>query len=142
MKIKKVSTKRAVQEKEYAKIKKEKKEYMIDKGYYRCLFCNSKLDPEDDDDVGYHHLIGRDGELISEWSNIAPAHNLCHSHFHHSTVEQLMKGKWYAHFCNRLKEGAKNNEYFRQAYNNELRRLQKSGVYDNEMFLNMYINEK
>ena len=139
--MKRVSTKRAVQEKEYAKIKKEKKDYMVDKGYYRCIFCNSKLDPDDDDHVGWHHLTGRDGELISEWANIVPGHNLCHSNFHHFSVDGLMKNKWYVHFLDRLKNSADNNEYFRQAYNNELRRLQKAGVYDNEMFLKMYINE-
>ena len=140
--IKRVSTKRAKEELEYKKIKEEKKAYMVERKFYRCVFCNSKLDPENDDDVGWHHLDGRDGDLIKEWGNITPAHNLCHSDFHHSSVGKLMDNSWYGHFIERIQTAADKNEYFRRAYNGELRRMQKGNVLDMEQYLNMYINQE
>ena len=140
--MKKIADKRAAQLKEYSKMKKDKKEYMVGKGYYRCVFCNSKLDPEEDEDTGWHHLTGRDGELLNEWSNIVPAHNLCHSDFHHKSMGYLLNSKWYPHFVQRIKEGAKGNMFFAKAYNAELRRQQKAGVIDDEMFLTLYISDE
>ena len=140
--IKKISDKRKVKMDAYRDMKKKKKEFMIERKYYKCIFCGSQLDPEDDENIGFHHLTGRDNELLTEWDNIEPAHNACHSDFHHRSVEQLLKTKWYSHFCERLKSHSTNNRFKREAYNTELRRQQKAEVIDHEMYLKMYLTEE
>ena len=140
MKIKRVSDKRKVQELEYKTLKNKKKVHMIEKRYYKCFFCNTNLNTEDDSGIGWHHLNGKDGDLISVWGNIEPAHNLCHSNFHHYSVKGLLDTKWYAAFIERLK--TREGRYPAIAYNKELRRLEKADVIDNEQFLLKYRKEE
>lgn len=138
--LSRVSTKRKKQDEEYKRVKEEKKAYMIEKKFYRCLLCNTKLNPEDDEYIDWHHIVLRTDKNLTDWKNLAPVHRTCHTMYHSSTASDLLDTPWYNHFLSRLRDGANNNEYFREAFNNELRRLQKSGIYDQEMFLKEYIN--
>ena len=139
--IRKISKKREEQLKEYRELKEEKIKYYQTKGPIRCCFCNGVIDLEEKETYGFHHWSGRDNDNLTEFLNIDPAHNLCHGDFHHLDFAQLKSRKWYFYFLDRLKRGAGNNSYKREAYNQELRRQQKAGVLDHEQYLKLYIDE-
>jgi len=135
--IAKKSAKRIADERKYVETRERKREFQKEKGIYRCFFCNAPLeDSEESGNADCHHVLGRDGDLYAEWSNLFFSHRDCHNNYHDWPVERLMKTKWYLKFIDRLEK------YNREAYNQELRRLNKASVIDDSQFLKMFKPEK
>lgn len=134
------SDKRKKQEEEYKQLKEDKKQYMVENKFYRCFHCNTRLD-EEDETVQWHHLTGRNGDLLTEWRNVVPTHPNCHYQYHHVSITELVKGPWYNHYLERLKQGAQKSKYFAQTYNQELRKMEKAGLIDLEQQLKMTVDE-
>lgn len=114
--MRKVSKKRASETPEYKRVCKE---IRADPALRFCIFCllPTNLPGE------IHHLEGRDGDLYAEKKNLFLSHHDCHFHYHHSTVEMLLKLTWYMPFVRRLE-----TINFR-VHMKEINRLDKSGIH-------------
>lgn len=130
-KIKPVSSRRIKDNEKYKKVKAKKKEDMIEGGYYRCYFSNKPLDVNID--FPWHHVFGKRGKLLYEYTNIFPCIHEYHMQYHNMSADKLMKTDWYKKFLLRLKK------INHKAYNKELNRLLKANVIDMESFLKEYI---
>ena len=130
-KIKKTSETRTKNLALYESVKAKKKKDQIENNYYKCFFCNRPLD-NDLDIIDTHHALGRVGKLLTDYRNIFFAHRQHHTDYHSMSVKQLFSQYWYKDFLLRLKRVNKN------VYNQELRKLQKAGVIDMEMYINEY----
>jgi len=126
------SAKQVVGEEKYEAVKRQKHADMIAGGYYKCFFTNKYLNDERDN-VTWHHVLGRKGELLYDYRNIFPALWEYHYDYHHKSIGYLMKQRWYKDFLNRL---AQLNH---KAYNKELGRQLKGGIIDAEMYREMYL---
>lgn len=113
--MKKISNKRAIQNKEYKKVCAE---IRSDESKQFCIFCYKSVDKHSD----IHHLKGRDGDLMTDKDNLFLAHRECHTHYHHSTVKVLFDLGWYDNFLVRLFTISE------EAYNREVNRIDKSDI--------------
>ena len=90
--IKPRSEKRADQEKEYKKIKRE----MLKKKQ-PCFFCGKEI--KDKPDI--HHLKGREGSLLIDKKYLVVVHRRCHTTYHDMSIE---KWPWKEEFLERVRE--------------------------------------
>ena len=118
-KIKPKSDKRMNQDIEYRRIKKEREAEMKAKGEWRCIFCGTGF--YDTEIPDWHHLKGRDGDLMVDPEYLYPAHTCCHIRdFHQATVKHMKSMFWYEGFLERIKNIDIN------LYNKEMRKEDKS----------------
>jgi hypothetical protein len=62
-----------------------------------CFFCGKKMKhPED-----HHHLMGRDGDLLTDKRYIIHAHRTCHDQYHTSPVGKI---EWFMDYVNRVSD--------------------------------------
>ncbi len=131
--IRPISKKMEQNNKEYIRVRENKRKWQKEKGYYKCVFCNKPLD-DDKDLIDCHHMIGRDGDRLAEWKNLFFAHRNHHSEYHHEKdINRLMKTSWYPPFFERLRE------LNPKVYNLELKRMHKGGIIDDQQYFKMYI---
>ena len=123
--------KRVRDESWYKQTKAQKRDDMIEGGYFKCFFSNTPLDPSVE--WPWHHVLGRTGTLLYEYKNIFPVIPKYHQEYHDLDAERLMKTKWYKDFLKRIK--AINHK----AYNKELDRLKKGGVISMDTFIDEFI---
>jgi len=135
-KIAPMSAKRVEENKKYKETREKKRDWQKKNGYYNCVFCNSRLIDTDDEVADCHHMVGRDGDNLAKWANLFFSHRDCHTNYHAWNIEQLMGTSWYLKFVDRLKT------FHREGYNQELRRMNKAGVIDDDQYLKMYRPEK
>ncbi len=112
------SKKRKKEEVIYEGVKATKQKDLIDARQWRCLFSNIELD--DVSSYGWHHVIGRDGELVYDYNNVFPALWEYHYAYHQLSVDTIIKQRWYKDFFIRLKE------LNLVAFKNEYRRISKT----------------
>jgi ribosomal protein L37E len=108
--LKQRSDKRAEQEKEYNKVKRQ-----IMKEQRACFFCGKEIKEEQLSDT--HHLKGRDGDLLTDKKYLVHVHRKCHDLYHFKSIH---KWPWKDAFLSRLK---KLNE---SLYNKEIAKLDKT----------------
>lgn len=108
--------KRATDERYYAVQAKEFFQDAVNNKTNHCFFCGEKVNTFQ----GLHHLQGRRNKNLLDFSLIVIVHNSCHLFYHRATVEQLQATSWYNGFLSRLRSKSID------AYNKELRKLQKS----------------
>lgn len=95
--IKDVSERRRIQNKEYVRLKREKG---LDKPSvrHRCFFCNEHVSGVPDP----HHLDGRIEDNLIDDKFLVPAHRKCHMDYHGLSAILLKQKKWYTGFLDRL----------------------------------------
>ncbi|MFA8451788.1 MAG: hypothetical protein ACEPOW_13925 [Bacteroidales bacterium] len=113
--MRKISKKRAKETPEYNRVCKEIRD---DPALRFCIFCLRPVNLPGE----IHHLEGRDGDLYAEKENLFLSHHDCHHHYHHSTVEVLLRFNWYLNFVRRLED-----INFR-VHMKEINRLDKSNI--------------
>lgn len=116
--------------KKYEEVKKQKREDMISGQYFKCFFTNTTLDENGNE--GWHHAIGRVGNLLYDYRNIFPVLDIPHREYHDLPIEKLIKTWWYPGFIKRIKAMNK------RVYNKELDRFLKAKVISIESFINEY----
>lgn len=100
--IKPKSNKRMQEDIVYKKIKSVKEHQLKNDGQWRCIFCNIPFNEYEYPD--WHHLAGRDGDLIVDPKYLWPAHTNCHIRdYHQATVEHMKRMFWYDGFLERIK---------------------------------------
>lgn len=118
-KIKQVSDKQSRKLRKYEWGKKEKEKYLKEANQWRCIFCDEPF--SDDDSPDWHHILGRDGDLVSDMRYIYPAHTHCHIVIYHwGDYALLSSQRWYQGFLERLKD------IDIKLYNKELRKKDKA----------------
>ena len=66
-----------------------------------CFFCGKRVEGI----ISHHHLMGRDGDKLTDEKYIVPSHNSCHvDDYHSKSVSILMTRSWYNDFLLRLKK--------------------------------------
>ena len=117
-KIKPVSEKQSKKLREYEKGKKEKEKQLKENNEWCCIFCGEPF--KEDDHPDWHHLFGRDGDLVSDMRFIFPSHTYCHiTIYHWGSYSLLSSQRWYSGFLERLKK------IDVKLYNKELRKKDK-----------------
>jgi len=117
--IKPIADKQRQKLKIYEHGKRDKEKQLKASSQWNCIFCGDSF--HDDDRPDWHHLLGRDGDLVSDMRYIFPAHTHCHIVIYHwGSYELLSSQRWYGKFLERLKM------IDVKLYNKELRRKDKS----------------
>jgi hypothetical protein len=118
-KIKQVSDKQSKKLQKYEQAKKEKEQELKQIGEWRCIFCGVPFG-EDERPAGFHHLKGRDSDLVFDKKYIYPVHNYCHIIIYHwGSYALLSSQRWYKGFLERIKE------IDIRIYNKEIRKGEK-----------------
>lgn len=118
-KIKHVSDKQSKKLQKYEQGKREKEKQLKQDNQWRCIFCGEPFDDSTNPD--WHHLMGRDGDLVFDMRYIFPAHTHCHIVIYHwGSYELLSSQRWYDGFLDRLKV------IDEKLYNKEIRKRDKS----------------
>ena len=87
--------KRFDEEKEYKKLIREiDKEAEINKDN-RCFFCGDKIEGTAD----HHHLIGKEGDLLTDRAYIVRVHRGCHQDYHNAPVKSIA---WFMRYISRV----------------------------------------
>lgn len=103
--IKTVSDKRKTQLQEYERKKKEREIELKQEGSWKCLFCDTPFQENEQPSGGWHHLAGRENSLLTDFKYVFPAHRHCHIDIYHgSTFAVLSNQRWYKTFMEKLKE--------------------------------------
>jgi len=112
--MKKISSKRQAQIRVYNRVKSELEKELKERGEWKCFFSGTPI-PEEYTwkEVAWHHLKGRDGDLMTDKKFIRPVANLYHTgdqgyHTHPITDENDINGGlknlwWWNGFMERLK---------------------------------------
>ena len=101
--IKHKSDKRTKEDIVYKKIKSDREYRLKRDGQWRCIFCNIPF--VDSYTPDWHHLKGRDGDLMINPKYLYPAHTCCHIRdYHQATVDHMKSMFWYEAFLERIKE--------------------------------------
>ena len=106
--MKKVATKQQAKLRVYNRVKAELEQELKEQGKWVCFFSGILI-PENLTwkDVAWHHLKGRDGELISDKKFIRPVANEYHTGdegYHNKPISTLKDTWWWEGFLARLKE--------------------------------------
>ena len=105
-KIKNYSPKRVLLNDEYSRVKKEKWLQFIKEGNNKCFFTDIWLDPKGPI-PDFHHLFGKDGDLLCDVNNMFPVLFKFHREYHdlQRDYENLAKEDklWYSNFLIRIK---------------------------------------
>lgn len=109
--IKKLSNKRIIQSYIYDRICKQLTKDLKKEDKLNCFFCGEPINEaikniNNPQALSYHHLQGRENELLMDKKWLVPSHIECHVWQYHSwSVKGLMNNTtWYNDFLNRLKE--------------------------------------
>lgn len=104
-KIKNYSPKRVLLNDEYSRVKKEKWLELIAEGKNTCFFTGILLDPKGPI-PDFHHVIGRDGSLLTDKQFMFPVLFKPHREYHDlkHEYEQLEKISWYNGWLERMKK--------------------------------------
>lgn len=62
-----------------------------------CIFCGKPMGRAED----HHHLIGRDGDLLTNKKYIKHAHRKCHAQYHNNSVWDIV---WFLGFVKRVRK--------------------------------------
>jgi len=123
MKISPYSSKRVKEMKAYKRVCDE-----MDGGQLaQCWFCGELIDVKRER-PDHHHTVGRDGDLLLSREYLVHCHRGCHSEYHHSSLSQLLKTKWYVGWLNSLSV----IEKFRSVYRKELDKFSKNNLNPND----------
>lgn len=131
--MRKISKKQEVKNELYKMAKIEKKQELIAKCEWVGFFSNKSIPlsilP------GFHHKLGRDGDLMTDKDNIEPIqNNTYHNDYHHRSIEYLLKQGWYIDFLDRC-------ELFNpNVYNLELKRINKANIISDIELLERWID--
>lgn len=125
-----ISKSRQVELRKYNEVKIRKKEDMIKGNFFKCYFSGKQLD--ENIEWPWHHIHGRRGKLLYEYTNIFPCIHEFHIDYHEMPIEKLIKLDWYKQFIDRL------SKINHTAYNLELKRMNKGGIIDDTQFFKMY----
>jgi hypothetical protein len=105
--MKQISTKRTVQLAHYKRVKAELEIELKDKGEWRCFFSGIPIpDYMTWKDVSWHHLIGRDGDLLTDIKYLRPVLDKFHTGdegYHNKPFSYLKTLSWWNGFMERLK---------------------------------------
>jgi len=115
-KIRPKSKKRIKEDIVYKNVKTEKQAELEAEGKYVCVFCGEPFTCKPD----WHHVLGRDGNLMVDKKHLFPAHYTCHIlKYHGSPISKLKKEPWW----NRYLQWCKEFDY--ELYQKELRKLDR-----------------
>lgn len=117
--MRKISKKRQQQNELYKEAKANVRKKLLAEGKFVCFFSETSLPPDFDD---FHHLEGKDGEMLYKESNIRPAIWTYHYPYHHTTVGKLLTSGWYPKFLKRIEK------QYPQVFNIEMRKFDKAGI--------------
>ena len=95
--IKPRTDKRKQQEAEYKKICDEIDREAIENKQTECLFCGKPIKGRAD----HHHIIGRDGDKLTEKKYIKRAHHKCHMDYHGVSAKKIL---WWDGYLLRVKK--------------------------------------
>lgn len=105
--MKKVSDKRAAELRHYERIKKELEKELKESGNWFCFFSGIPLpDHLSYKDVSFHHLTGRENDLLIEKENLVPVIDNYHTGdegWHNKPLSTLKTYWWFDGFMERLK---------------------------------------
>ena len=107
--IKPVATKRQAQLRAYDRVRNEIENELKRKGEWKCFFSGYPLDPELK--AEYHHLRGKENELLIEKDFLVPALREYHQKYHDVPFSKLKNEWWWDGFMQRLKEKDENLWY-------------------------------
>jgi hypothetical protein len=62
-----------------------------------CFFCGKRMNKPED----HHHLLGREGELLTYKKYIVHAHRTCHKDYHDTSALNIT---WFNDYLNRLSD--------------------------------------
>lgn len=106
--MKKVSNKRQVEIRAYNRAKKEKEQELKSSGQWVCVFSGLPIpDHTTWKEVSWHHLKGRDGDLICDKKFIFPCIDKYHTGdegWHNKPLSFLKELWWFYGFMSRLKK--------------------------------------
>jgi hypothetical protein len=106
--MKKISEKRKVEIRAYNRAKQEKEKELKEAGKWVCVFSGLPIpDHVTWKDVSFHHLKGRDGELICDKRFIFPCIDKYHTGdegYHNKPISFLKNLWWWGGYMNRLKD--------------------------------------
>lgn len=132
--IKPVSDKQKKKLDEYRKTREAKRKDQIEGGYYKCYFCNDDL-VDYNGRIDTHHTLGRDGDLLSKYSNLFFTHRICHTMYHSYDVKSLFKTSWYMDFLMRVRKLSDN------VWEKEKRKIEKAGIQNIDELLDDHIKK-
>ena len=98
--IKRRSDKRAADEREYTKVRKEFIQELRDSnpsGSIYCMFCGKKIYEE----PVVHHTLGRKEELLLDTEWWIPAHHECHMEYHNKSWKLI---EWWNTYLSHMKQ--------------------------------------
>lgn len=105
--MKKVSSKRAVQLRHYDRVKEELEKELKDKGEWVCIFSGLPIpDHFTWKETAWHHLVGRDGDLLTDVKFLRPCANEFHTGeqgYHNTPFSKLKTFWWWEGFLRRVK---------------------------------------
>lgn len=104
--MRQISKKRQKENAQYTRVKKEIRKELIDRGEWKCFFTWEDI-PEGIL-PSFHHLDGRDGDLMVDKDNLVPCYDGAHRAYHDLPIDKLEKFGWWPGFMRRLKEKNKN----------------------------------
>lgn len=64
-----------------------------------CFFCGCKITSR----ISHHHIVGRDGDNLTDEKYIANACHQCHFQWHNWSVRKLAKEYWWEEYLLRLR---------------------------------------
>ena len=101
--IKPISDKQAKKLQLYEQGKREKEKQLKEQNQWCCIFCGQSF--KEDDSIDWHHMFGRNGDLVYDMRFVFPSHTYCHiSIYHGSSYDVLSSQRWYSEFLERCKE--------------------------------------
>jgi len=117
--INKISKKQERRIETYVLKKEAKKELLIKQKQWCCLFTGKKF-PIRGPMPSFHHLLGRDGDHMTDIDLIWPVYDDAHRQYHDFDYERIIKLDWYEGFINRLEKINK------ECYRLEIRKKEKA----------------
>jgi len=117
--IKHTSNKRSDETELYNHAKIEVREELILKGEWTCFFNGKDLPL---DFWEFHHLLGKEGELLYTKSNIRPAIRSYHTQYHHLDIQRLLDTDWYVPFIFKI------SDKYPEVFQIEARRIMKANI--------------
>ena len=105
--VKQVSSKQAAKLRAYKRAKKEIEQELKESGKWVCIFTGQPIpDYVTWDQIGWHHLKGRDGELICDKKFIRPymSNHTGENSYNDTPRSELRQQWWWDGFLNRIKE--------------------------------------
>lgn len=123
--LKKISSKRSKENKEYLLIKKDiRLEMIYEPKKRKCVFCNNDVKYDNINDFDIHHINKeRNNYHLYDKKYLYPSHRNCHTIYHSFDSYRLINNiSWYRDYVKRLRS----IEY--DLYLKELRKLLKASI--------------